>query len=107
MPAQGFPDDVCGRGSLEEKIKAEAISAMRWRQYQGREDLAVDWDAAVAPAVTRELGTRWLQSRGSLALQVPSALSPATNLLINPQHPDAGQVTVGQPVPVSPRVLRL
>jgi len=41
-------------------------------------------------AVTRRIGTGWLESRRSTLLQVPSALVPETaNFLFNPLHPDA------------------
>jgi RES domain-containing protein len=40
-------------------------------------------------------GTEWLASRRSALLQVPSAIVPeCSNLLINPAHPEAGQLRV-------------
>lgn len=43
---------------------------------------------------TQRIGTEWLQSKRSLALAVPSALVPETNVLINPLHPDIGTVEI-------------
>lgn len=41
-------------------------------------------------AVTRRIGTAWLQQRHSTLLQVPSALVPETaSFLFNPLHPDS------------------
>ncbi len=44
--------------------------------------------------LTRSMGTQWLVSRRSLCLQVPSALVPEFNYLINPRHPDIDLVKV-------------
>jgi RES domain-containing protein len=45
--------------------------------------------------LTREMGSAWLRSMRSALLRVPSALVPATfNVLLNPLHPDAGQVRI-------------
>ena len=44
---------------------------------------------------TRTIGDEWLGSKSSLLLRVPSAIVPETsNLLLNPEHPEAGQVRV-------------
>lgn len=46
-------------------------------------------------AVTRSAGDDWLASEASALLEVPSAILPETsNLLLNPNHPDARQVRV-------------
>lgn len=52
------------------------------------EHLPRDWRAR--PELTREMGTVWLRKRGSVLLQVPSAIVPETgNFLFNPMHADA------------------
>jgi RES domain-containing protein len=43
-------------------------------------------------ALTRGLGTAWLQSNRSLCLQVPSAIVPDFNYLSNPRHRDISLV---------------
>ena len=44
---------------------------------------------------TQAIGDRWLSERRSLLLQVPSALVPETwNVLVNPQHAEAGLLQV-------------
>lgn len=56
---------------------------------------ALPGDWADHPELTRELGSGWLRSMRSVLLRVPSALVPATfNVLLNPLHPDAGQVRI-------------
>ena len=47
------------------------------------------------PADPAAFGTEWLASRRSAILEAPSAIVPeCKNLLINPAHPQAGQVRV-------------
>ena len=54
-----------------------------------------DWRADVE--LTRGAGDAWLHSRTTAMARVPSALVPQTfNLLLNPLHPDSGQVTVAE-----------
>ena len=51
-------------------------------------DLPPDWSRRLD--LTRDLGTRWLESAVSVLLKIPSALVPAiTNFLFNPAHPKA------------------
>lgn len=59
-------------------------------------DLPEGWDAFPHPAETQEVGMRWLREGRSAALRVPSAVVPrATNVLINPSHPDAAGFAAG------------
>lgn len=45
--------------------------------------------------ISRAWGDRWLRSRKSPLLKVPSALVPhAYNMLINPLHPDAASIGI-------------
>ena len=54
-------------------------------------DLTRDWEDD--SRVTRKLGDRWLSEGQSALLAVPSAIVPETeNWLLNPVHPDAGQI---------------
>jgi RES domain-containing protein len=47
------------------------------------------------PDFTVSLGMKWLTSRSSSVLKVPSAVMPAaTNYLLNPKHPDAEQIEI-------------
>jgi len=58
-------------------------------------DLPVDW--LERTDLTRATGDRWLQTGRSPLLRVPSAVVPETfNVLLNPEHRQAGQVAVVQ-----------
>lgn len=57
----------------------------------------------------REAGTEWLEGEASAVLRVPSVVVPRARLyLVNPRHPDAGKLNVGNPEPFEfdPRLLR-
>ena len=59
-------------------VVAELVLPADWRQNQ---------------AATQTIGMRWLASRSSLGLWVPSFVEPAeNNLLLNPSHPDYARV---------------
>jgi RES domain-containing protein len=48
-----------------------------------------------APEETRELTRTWFTARRTALLRVPSVIVPAArNYLLNPLHPDAGQITI-------------
>jgi len=58
-------------------------------------DLPADW--LERTDVTRATGDRWLHAGRSPLLRVPSAVVPETfNVLLNPVHPDATQLTAVQ-----------
>jgi RES domain-containing protein len=73
-----------------------------------------DFDASTLPsnwiqqvAVTRQIGSAWLQAGRSALLRVPSALVPATfNVLLNPLHPNAARLRIQSAVryPFDPRI---
>jgi RES domain-containing protein len=55
--------------------------------------LRAGWEDALA--YTRQLGDEWLISRRSLALAVPSVVLPeSTNIILNPLHPRAPELSV-------------
>lgn len=52
-------------------------------------------DVSDLPPQPRIFGDTWLASRRSCLLRVPSVVVPlASNMLINPLHPDAGQIQI-------------
>jgi RES domain-containing protein len=66
----------------------------------GAGDLPAGWDANPPPLAVQAIGARWVASRSSLVLQVPSiVIRPESNFLINPAHPDFGQLTISKPEP--------
>jgi RES domain-containing protein len=62
-----------------------------------REELPDDWCRPGNPAL-RKIGAQWLESRKTLALQVPSATIPTApdgfNILLNPAHPRFAKIKV-------------
>ena len=58
-------------------------------------DLALPADWRQNQAATQAIGMRWLASKSSLGLWVPSFVEPAeNNLLLNPAHPDYARVAL-------------
>jgi RES domain-containing protein len=83
-------------------IVPETVTA----EIVGAEALPADWREH--PAVTRQIGDRWLDGSSSALLQVPSVIVPrARNFLLNPAHPDAAKIAVGEVIhaPFDPRLL--
>jgi len=60
-----------------------------------RKELPKDWSAVPADRGGQRFGDAWLARRETLAMQVPSVHSRSDfNLLLNPSHPDIGEVHV-------------
>ena len=96
-PAAAPPDLV-----LTSFVAAEGLltgEASSWsRRYLDRE--VPGWRETPAPQVLQDLGSEWLASRASSCRLVPSALVPAgNNLLVNPEHEDAGLLTIDDQQP--------
>jgi RES domain-containing protein len=71
-------------------------------------DAPADWRQN--PDWTRSAGTEWLQTQPSALLKVPSAVVPfAHNFLLNPAHPAAESVRIGDAIHVmhDSRILKL
>ena len=89
LPQHALPSDyVIVRVELPE----EAITRLEPR------DLPAGWDATPPSPAVKAMGARWVASRSSLVLQVPSiVIRPESNFLINPAHPDFGRLTISKP----------
>lgn len=58
-------------------------------------DLPTDWRKNPAPFLLADIGTKWVLSKESLLLRVPSAvIIHEFNILINPMHPDMKSVNI-------------
>jgi RES domain-containing protein len=71
-------------------------------------DLPRGWRKTPAPPTLAALGDAWVRERRSAILLVPSAVVPSeNNVLLNPNHPDAGRIAYRSPAPFSfdPRLL--
>lgn len=92
-------------------LEAEAVLRGHWRYFavdvaprviiacESWIDLPPDWAAWPAPTATQAIGDRWIAESVSVALSVPSAVTPGEyNLLLNPAHPEyAAAVLVAAP----------
>jgi RES domain-containing protein len=62
------------------------------------ERLPRNWAAERARAGLRRIGDRWIASRRSLALIVPSVVLPrSNNILVNPMHSGFVRLQIGRP----------
>lgn len=72
-------------------IQIEGPSGLSIRIFSP-EELPENWpDDFVG---TQRLGDRWLSSRGSLLLKVPSVLPKTWNVVVNPLHPEAALLKI-------------
>lgn len=59
------------------------------------EDLPENWDAKPPALETQYIGDDFVNGNSAAVLKVPSAIVPQEfNYLINPNHPDAGKITL-------------
>ena len=82
-----------------EMLSKYAVAELRFDstlvQEVRSQDLPRDWNVFPHPASTKVIGQQWLDARSSVLLKVPSSVSPReANYLLNPQHPDLGEVEV-------------
>lgn len=73
-------------------------------------NLPRDWRASPPSRSTMQIGDSWARERRSVALALPSAITPAdTNFLLNPEHPDFPQIRIAAPdaFEFDPRLLRV
>lgn len=73
-------------------LKAEAPDGANVKHVSPA-DLPRGWPDSLT--ITRTIGDQWLASRETALLRVPSVIVPETfNLLLNPEHTDAGRVRI-------------
>jgi len=59
------------------------------------QDLPENWNVFPHPVGTKAIGQEWLDAQSSALLKVPSSVSPReANYLLNPEHPNFGEVEV-------------
>jgi len=87
-----LPDDLVSiRASLPDHVAVEHVD---------RRGLPPDWRRSPGPDELRDIGSEWLDSMRTVALIVPSAVTPSeTNILLNPRHPDIGKLARSAPEP--------
>ena len=87
VPMALAPDNLSiAEITITEKIKRESITP---------EGLPVNWRGYPAPEQLANIGTKWIKSKSSLLLDIPSAVvDQEVNTLINPLHPDIKHVSL-------------
>lgn len=79
-------------------IRAEIPNDIRIQAVKS-EDLPEQWQQISSYPQLQEIGKKWLQTRSTAILQVPSAIVPVEfNYLINPQHPDCQRIKLEPPI---------
>ncbi len=55
------------------------------------------WDDPHDPSIAQAFGRAWIEERRSALLLVPSVVTAGrdTNVVVNPEHPDAARIAVG------------
>lgn len=60
-------------------------------------DLPAGWRSEPPPPGTMAIGEKWVREGKSAVLKIPSVLVPAAvNFVLNPHHPEAPKVRIGQ-----------
>lgn len=87
VPMALAPDNLSiAEITITEKIKRESITP---------KGLPVNWRGYPAPEQLANIGTKWIKSKSSLLLDIPSAVvDKEVNTLINPLHPDIKHVSL-------------
>lgn len=87
VPMALAPDNLSiAEITITEKIKRESITP---------EGLPANWRGYPAPEQLANIGTKWIKSKSSLLLDIPSAVvDQEVNTLINPLHPDIKHVSL-------------
>lgn len=86
LDSDEMPDDLVSiRASLPDDVAVEHVDHVR---------LPSDWRRSPGPEELRDIGSEWLRSMRTIALIVPSAVTPSeTNIVTNPRHPDMNKLT--------------
>lgn len=67
------------------------------RESINQKQLPSNWRGYLAPEQLANIGTKWIKSKSTLLLDIPSAvIDKETNTLINPLHPDIKHVKVAK-----------
>ncbi len=91
--AASLPDRyVLGAAEIPDKVAVEIVDDAR---------LPADW-STLDPReqeLTKRIGDQWVAEQRSAVLSVPSVILGERNYVLNPAHPDFGQIAFAEPVP--------
>lgn len=97
------PKDLAATSWLMTSVTLKALAIERPAQ------LPPQWNSYPYHPATQHLGTKWAQSRATVALRVPSAVVAGEfNYLLNPEHPDFSRLKLmpAEPFRFDPRFAR-
>ncbi len=101
LDPEDSPDDlVLATADIPESVPRERIQST---------DLPARWRESPAPPALAQIGDEFARKAENCVLVVPSALAVMeNNWLINPQHPEFGQIRVNpaEPLQYDPRMFR-
>lgn len=87
---------VSNRTLGEKDISVINISSASVRKIS-LDQLDEEWKEVPASPYTQLIGDKWVKSKESLLLIVPSVINPfENNVLINPSHPDFDKVKISE-----------
>ena len=89
VPMALAPDNLSiAKIMITDNIKRESITS---------NELPLNWRGYPAPEQLANIGTKWIKSKSSLLLDIPSAvIDKEVNTLINPLHPDMKHVDLAK-----------
>jgi RES domain-containing protein len=101
LDPEDMPDDLVAiRAELPDSVAVERVDPKR---------LPTNWRKYPPPAIVKDLGCAWVASRRTVALVVPSAITPIEdNIVLNPRHADMAKIAQDPPEPFAfdPRLRR-
>ena len=99
--------ELLAKAGGRQRLSGRVVLPVTFEESQGialdEEDLPEGWDDRPYGPASQQVGDKWIQSEESLVLRVPSVVVPEEyNYLINPEHPDFGELEFGEPRPLDP-----
>jgi RES domain-containing protein len=92
LDPEDMPDDLVAiRAELHDSVIVERVDP---------KTLPTNWRKCPPPATVKDLGSAWVASLRTLALVVPSAITPSEdNIVLNPRHVDMAKIARDPPEP--------
>jgi len=82
-------------------VEADVPEDVSWESFDPT--LHSGWDDPLDTSIAQAFGKFWIEERRSALLIVPSVVTGGrdTNVVVNPDHPDATRISVGPETPVA------
>jgi RES domain-containing protein len=103
--------ELLAKAGGRQRLSGRVVLPVTFEGSQGlaldEEDLPEGWDDRPHGPASQQVGDKWIQSKESLVLRVPSVVVPEEhNYLVNPEHSEFEELEIGEPRPldVDPRL---